>query len=76
MRLTGLGLLIVGLVSAAFTLVQAMTAPVTSEPAVNTARVFPTVQLLLSIVAAVAGVLLLNFGGSGVIKTRDPAVRN
>lgn len=76
MRLIGTILLVLGLVSGVFTLVQALTAPVTTEASVNSARVFPTAQLLFSIVALVIGVALLNFGGSGVIKTRDPAVRN
>lgn len=79
MRLTGIVILVIGFTIGVFTLFQglvATTPPTPTEAAQVGATAFPTMQFLFSVVAMLIGVLLVTFGGSGVIKTKDPAVRN
>lgn len=75
MKLTGTIILCIGLVMGLFTAVQYLTAPVTPTPPTNGIPL-PMLQFLFAGVAVATGALLLVYGGSGIIRTRNPAIRN
>ena len=79
MRLTGILILIIGFTIGAFTLFQGLISSTPATPAEVSQvgpTVFPIAQFLFAVLAMVVGVALVAFGGSGVIKTKNPAVRN
>ena len=79
MKLTGMILVIIGIVGGALALFQSLlaTTPQSPEGASEAAApAFPAAQLFFSVAALVIGALLVVFGGSGVIKTKNPVVRN
>lgn len=79
MKLTGMILVIIGIVGGALALFQSLlaTTPIPPPDAPEVAATaFPNAQLVFSVATLVIGGLLVAFGGSGVIKSRDPAVRN
>lgn len=77
MKLSGIVLLVIGVGGGALALFQSLlaTTPPHGDPTVA-ATAFPAAQLYFSAAAFMVGGLLVVFGGSGVIKSKDPAVRN
>lgn len=75
MKLTGTIILCIGLVMGLFTAVQYLTVAASPVPPTNGVPL-PMLQFLFAGVAIVMGALLMVYGGSGIIRTRNPAVRN
>ena len=79
MRLSGMILVIIGIVGGALALFQSLLATTPQAPGATSetaSAAFPAAQLYFAVAALVVGVLLVVFGGSGVIKSKNPAVRN
>ena len=79
MRLTGMILVIIGIVGGALALFQSLLATTPQAPGSTSdtaAAAFPAAQLGFAAAALVVGALLAAFGGSGVIESKDPAIRN
>ncbi|QEL20846.1 hypothetical protein [Limnoglobus roseus] len=77
MKLTGTILLIVGIVAGLFTAFQYLTgATMTHAPEAPNAAAIPMMQFLFAGILLVSGALLTVYGGTGIIRTRNPAVRN
>lgn len=83
MKYTGWAVLIVGILIGLFGLfglspTQASGSDTAAEATTPTGQPFPMGMVLLAFsgLAVAAGLGMLLFGGSGVIKTRNPAVRN
>ena len=81
MKLTGIVLLILGTLIAGFAVVSLMPSgdnATVATPSIRTPSAVPSAALLFPFagVALAAGLVILMFGGKGVIRTRNPAVRN
>ncbi len=76
MKLTGIIILMIGVVMGVFTLGQYLLASGSQSPEAPNAAALPMMQFLFAGIAAVTGGLLMVYGGSGLIRSRNPAIRN
>lgn len=81
MRITGIVLLLLAALIFAFgifTLMPSGSAATPGNPPTESGSAVPSAWVIFpfGVVALIAGVAVLLFGGRGVIRTRNPAVRN
>jgi hypothetical protein len=78
MKYTGWAMIVIGVLIGVYALLGVAPSP-TGPPADGTVPPqFPLVGMLgpFAVIAVLGGIAMLMFGGKGVIKTRNPAIRN